>query len=505
MNLKRGIPRFKRNDAREEKKSSELSHAEQKEPSQRWRSFLTDLFFAKVFGPAIRILGALLIGLGGLILAIAWNYGPRQLLDSLHFDRLSQRVEGHVVESWLALDVDLGRMGKENIRWRAFAKASPCMVVEYESGKWDGALQRAFCGNMLSFTEAYTLVDLQQLAPQVPFFWNYDDRGFAVPEIRMDQATLGWLAGHPPGETSLNFSAATALEQLRSEFDRPIDHVIVGWMDPRQDVAIMINPRNPAEALPAGYIDERRKVGSNWLIFTMFATCGFVLWSQGMRMMFGHLREGAVWVMILLPLLAIPWWGDSLPRVLRVFDVQVSGVVGDMFGDLDPLGRFVASDAASAQQAFGARLSLPPGQGVYAETFGRLILSRPEPRPESADAALAALADGVHREVRAMSLEEQIVLFVRLSKDKTQGLPHAGLVFLPVAKEILLDPESDEKLRSAAYSFLSNWLTQPILEPQSNEQAFAQRLQFFRDLADIPVPEIAHRAKWVVDRADPAK
>jgi len=104
-----------------------------------------------------------------------------------------------------------------------------------------------------------------------------------------------------------------------------------------------------------------------------------------------------------------------------------------------------------------------------------------------------------------MSATERATLFSRLAADKVGELPHAGIIFLPAAKEALLDAHADDVTRVAARAFLSDWVTQPVAEPYPHDAGFRQRVQLFRDLTDLPVPVIANPAGWIVQRAEQAR
>jgi hypothetical protein len=467
-------------------------------------AFLANLTFGQLLGRVVGLYAVFWLGIGGVMLTIAWNAGPRQLVESRDYAALSQTISGRIVASWLALEMNPAEIG-DNRHWRPFAKVSPCVVVEYDPGQWQGPLQRSFCGNRFAFSEDYTLHDLDQLAPQVPFSWIADQRGFALAEIRMSRASLDWLSTHPAADTSANVTPITALEQLQRYLDHPLDFAIAGWTTAGQDFPLAVNPDDPLHALPAGFLAERSKIDSNWLIVALFSVFGLVAWSRGMVLLLGDIRPTVLWVMIILPVLAIPWWGDGLPRVLRLFDVRVSGVIGDILADLDPLSRLISGDPSAAIQGNGVRLVWPVGQGEYAATLGKLAFVRPEERPVSADNALRLLAETVGNQVKVMSPADQLALFAQLASDKRQGTAGAGLVFLPTAREVLLDPDSDERVKNSAYDFLSVWLTQPVIDPLPGERGFEQRLRFFRELTDLPIAEIANRARWVVNRAETAK
>lgn len=470
--------------------------------ARRAGEFLLGTVVGNVVGRIARFYAAFYLGIGGLLLAIAWQSGPQQVLQAHQFARLTATAEARIVESWLALDVALADM-KDNIRWRAFTKASPCMVVEYEHGDWGTALRRAFCGNRFDFHESYSLHDLNEIAPKVPFAWQHDAAGFAQPELRLSRKALDWLAQAPPTETVLMGPAPkNALELLRRELDRPLDHALAGWAGPAQRIVLALDPADPSNAMPAGFVADRRNAGGNWIVFLMFGALGLMFWSGGMRVLLGDIGRIALGMATLLPLLGLPWWSESLPRALRAVQTDVGSVFGDMIDTLDPLGRLIASEPGTAALAQGARLALPAGNGLYADTFGRIRFAPPAAAPSSADAALAALGETVRAQVAAMAPIDRVALFSRLQMDKTNDLKQAGLVFLPAAREALLDPHGDETVRAAAGGFLSGWVTQPVDDPYPGEPAFAGRVKLYRDLTGLLEPVIANPAGWIVERAE---
>src|SRR5439155_1541993 len=81
------------------------------------------------------------------------------------------------------------------------------------------------------------------------------------------------LAAHPPRSTFLLSKPypKTALEELQRSLDEPVEHAIAGWATPTSQIALALNPQQPDEALPATYVDQRMRQGSNWLAFVIAA------------------------------------------------------------------------------------------------------------------------------------------------------------------------------------------------------------------------------------------
>ncbi len=56
-------------------------------------------------GRAYVYFGAIWIGVGGLVLTVGWQAGPQKLVEARQFGTLTARTPGHIVESWLAVEL----------------------------------------------------------------------------------------------------------------------------------------------------------------------------------------------------------------------------------------------------------------------------------------------------------------------------------------------------------------------------------------------------------------
>lgn len=453
-----------------------------------------------VIGPGIRLVAVLLLGFGAILLSTGWLLGVKPLLEAHEFAAFTGRAEGRVVESWLALEIDTARVGAGG-HWRAATKASPCAVVEY-AGDWGEPARRAFCGNRLGFNESYTLHDLRTMAPGIPFAWARDAAGFAVPEVRLAPADYRWLAAAPPqASTRAGPPPPTALAQLALEADRPVDTAVESWAAPPPAFPLALDPKSPGGAMPEAYVRERRSVGGGGLIGLVFLAIGFGVWLRGTAVLLPALPLPAHLFLAALPLLALPAWGDVMPRYLRHLNPAFAGVVGDVIGDLERTTRLVASEPAEAMLADGEVLRWPAGGGVHAGTFGRLRFERPQRAHRDGDEALAALAASATAQVAAMPEADRAALFAQLGEDKWAGRPDAGLVFLPAARQAVLDARSPGAVRTAAGDFLSAWVTQPVEEPWPRDAGFRERIRLFRALADVPVAGVPVMSQSIAERA----
>ncbi|HEY6553766.1 MAG TPA: hypothetical protein VI669_10430 [Vicinamibacteria bacterium] len=454
-------------------------------------------------GKLMGFYAAILLGIGGLVLTIAWQYGPQRVLDADEFALLTTQKTGRIVESWLALEWNPAEMG-DSLRWRAFAKATPCAVVEYQAD-W-AQVRRAFCGNRLTFYEHYTLHDLKEMAPKVPFDWARDASGFAAPEIRLPAEALAWLQAQPSGDFFLsNAKPESALDDLRIAIDRPVDLATQSWGTPAPIFPLALDPKRPGEALPAGFLEARREAAPIWGLTVTGGLIGLVAWWSGVSVLLSgfHLASPVGRALVaIVPLLAVPWWGDEFPRVIRNMNPGFGNVIADMMGDIDITGRLSASDPADAVQVDGERLVWRLAEGRYADTFGKIRFVLPDPRPADTDEALAAIAEITATELRALPAPERLAIFERLTSDKQRDLRGAGFAFLPAARRELTDPEADEAVRRAAAAFLSAWVTQPVEEVWPSHPGYAHRLRLLKELTSLPIPEIANPAGWIWERGE---
>ncbi|APV50894.1 hypothetical protein BWI17_15075 [Betaproteobacteria bacterium GR16-43] len=453
-----------------------------------------------MLGKFLRIASAPLIGIGGFVLSMGWTMGPQQLIDDARFAKLTTKVEARVVDRWLAVEWKPGDEAKAP-DWRNVAKATACAVVEYE-GDW-GNQRRAFCGTRLPFRPSFGVTDLDQLAPGVPFSWSRDASGIAVPEVRVAGATKVYLERAKPSVPAFpnTATARNALELLQFEIQSPVAATIRGWTSPEPTMRVAIDPADPANAMPAGFL-ERPPKGA-WIYATIFcAVFGGVFYWVGMSLLLANLPFVTRILMTVIPLLALPWWGEYLPKAIARLHEDFGEVIEDMLGDVDRLGRLVSSDPGEALLANGERLAWAPGGPPYDKTFGLLKIAPPAQAFSSGDAALATLNGRVSEQVRAWPDEQRAEVFVALKSEKVRSLYGAGYAFLPAAAEALSDPRASDATKAAARAFLSEWVTQPVDEPWPRDPARKQRIALYRDLQKIPVNVIANPAGWIADRAE---
>jgi hypothetical protein len=229
---------------------------------------------------------------------------------------------------------------------------------------------------------------------------------------------------------------------------------------------------------------------------------GLVFWWAGMSMLLYRMPLLPRILMAALPLAALPWWGEHLPRAVARLNEDFGEVIEDMLGDVDRLGRLVATEPGDALLADGERVAWKPGGYPYEDSFGQLTLAGPAQPLASPDAALSALNERVTVQVRGWPDDKRESVFRALESEKKRSLYGAGYAFLPAAAEALRDPRASEATRLAARAFLTEWVTQPVDEPWPDQAAFARRVQLYRGLQQVPVNVIANLAELIAERSE---
>lgn len=473
-------------------------------PSNGWRGWLLQNLAGIAVSPVIRLTAAMILGFAGLFFVIAWQIGSQPTLDAMKFSTFTVHADARIVESWLALGFDPDEMGSHPY-WRPFAKASPCVVAEY-AGDWGQLARRAFCGNRFRFNDEYTLHDIDTIAPNVPFGWQRDARGFALAQVRLGAAAKAWLAAHAPADTFMlgDPPPKTELDALRVALDRPLDYAIAGWGKPLPVFPLTLDPKDPAGAMPASFVETHTHPQTvwRWVMVAVVAAMGLFAWTVGMGLLLSGLPRNAALLAGLLPLCALPWWGEQFPRALAHLNPQFASVISDMFADIDRTGRLIASTPREATLAGGETLIWHVGEGSYADTLGRIRFPAPAVSLSDGDAALASVAAIVTAQMQAFDASEQFKLFTRLRDDKRAGLDRAGLAFVPAARAALLDLRRSDRVRDAARSFLIAWLTMPTEVTNARDAGYRERVHVVASLADVPVAEIADSVRWTTHSDD---
>jgi hypothetical protein len=425
-------------------------------PADRVRDWLANFVAGMLIGPVMGVIAGFFLLFGGIFLDVAWIVGPKALFEAQRYHLFTSHVDGRIVESWMALDLDPTAIEPSH-RWFAYARISACAVVEYPRD-W-APMRRAFCGNRFTFRDDFRLHDWDSLAPGIPFAFVRDESGFMVQEVRMGRGAAEWLRANPPHSTFALSKPppSTALGALREQFDRPAEVAAASWATPVPAFPLAYDPRHPEDVMPARYVADAREGFPAWgfLVSAILAVPGFLVWRLGMTFLFSGQRPWVRWTLILAPLLALPWWSDVLPRLVRPANRDWASVATDMLDDVHRTTRLVASAPEDAALADGERVVWRLDRGAYADTFGKVHFERPAPAPATAEDALTVLREQVDTQVRKLDGGEQASLFARLEAQHQAGLDGCQKLFTLAAENTLRDREGDKAARRAARHFLS--------------------------------------------------
>jgi len=422
-------------------------------PSLAW---VADKFGMIALAPVLGLFTGFLLLWSGMFLGIAWQVGPQPFIEHAHYESFTGTTTGRIVESWGAIEFDPADLPADRHNWTTRAKITRCATVAFE-GDW-GESRRAFCGSRFGFRGDFTLYDWDILSPGVPVAFPRDESGFALQEIRVDKRTLSWLASNPP-DTNFPLSKpppSTALDALREQFDRPFDVAFASWTKPFPVFPLRFDPKHPEAPMPAQYVEDRQNAWlGGWVFAILICIPGLYVWRIGMRFFFaGEPSRSALWLLTLLPLLALPWWGEALPKLIAHVNRDWASIASDMFEDLSRTTRMVASDPADATLAGGERVVWHLGQFAYAETFGRIRFTRPETLLKNSDDVRRVLGAQAAAQVAQLTPTAQVALFARLLQDHDERREQVQSIFTDAAEAIERDPGADPALHRAARRFL---------------------------------------------------
>ena len=425
----------------------------------RLRDWLVGTLGMLAAAPVIGLFAGFLLLFGGIFLGVAWQAAMKPLVDMRQYAAFSASTSGHIVESWAAIDFDPANLPAGKLYWDRASKISRCAVVEYEAGDWGAPLRRAFCGMRLQFGDNFRLSDWAEAVQEgIPFTFLRDASGFEVQEVRMSRATLDWISHHSPRDTFMMSKPPplTALAALREQFDLPVDVAVLSWTHSVPDFPLRFDPQRPQQAMPARVVEDSRAWNPTLAFLALlFAVPGFLVWRLGVSFFFpGEPSAPVLWLLTLLPLLALPWWGEMLPKLIARANRDWAMIASDMLDDVTRGSRLIASVPEEAEFARGERLVWHLDQGAYADTFGRIHYTKPEPAPKSADEALAALRAQTAAQVRAFDSAQRATLFRRLREQYDANLQNVQRLFTTAAEDTLRDAGADAAAHKAARKFL---------------------------------------------------
>jgi hypothetical protein len=454
--------------------------------------------------------GILFVGVGGAFLSAAWLAGPQRLQFARELTAYTGRAEAHPVHPFWRFEVDLPRLQK-GTNWPVVTTAELCAELEVE-GAPAGAPPTLICGARRTDQDSWGLLTTDELAPGVPIAWPRDERGFPVVEIRFSPGALPWLTAHQAFSwplTGQSDEARQAMPPPGSDFDalmlqvdRPLEWLVRSWSAPtRIAFVVAFVPAAPNRAVPVSVVEQVRRDAVPWFMVVVLGLIGLAVWSAGMAIAFGSDSRWRLAAFVVVPLLALPWWGSRFEPVLLWLAPNAGQVGADMVHELtDPLRLPVeARDPASLAGFEVKRWSL--ADSYYDDLAGPFAAACPQPPPADPDAALAAAVEQVTAHMDAARDDELLPLLQRLRHDELFDRGEVGLLFLDGARRAALDEARPRAVRQTAGSFLW-WLSVTPIEPEPSDPAFATRVRLWKELLDFPDPAVANDARDIVESAE---
>jgi hypothetical protein len=471
--------------------------------------------------------GALVMAIGLALLAGAWLNGPRLALLEREIRQMSERVEARSVEPWWEIDVDLARVGP-GMRWEVHTQARLCATAVYAlAGERH---QRLLCGAERGGRLPLDLVETWALMPGVGIDWPRDAAGQPVVEVRMRPEAIAFLREQalfephawrmrvsPKGSEAernarraeLEANPPDAFDLLLLELDRPLAWLVRSW-PARADTgfAMRFDPRDPGKAWPAAFADGVKVHAGHWVSAAFLGLIGLMVWWYGVNIGFIDLSPRVRLLIAIVPLLLAPWWGGYVGVLMQRLAPDAWGLGRDLVADLGMEARWALSapDPADFRRHERILWSAFGGGSAYAEVFERVQLTRPDPPPADADAAMVEAARQLALAVAGMPEAEALALFDALIEAERAGRVWASQLFIRAGRETALDPARGEALRLRAGRFLSLMATQPYPEPGPGEPGFAARMELWRSLLDFPPnPAVANMTRWMIERVEAAR
>ena len=167
----------------------------------------------------------------------------------------------------------------------------------------------------------------------------------------------------------------------------------------------------------------------------LFAGFGLGLYFAASTSLFAGLPWRLGPLAALAVLIALPWWGDSIFRVIAWTDADLGRFVRELSASrLDELlaDRLPQTEPAGEME----RLVYEPQHGDFAALTAPFAPQRPTPPPADANAAWRSLGEEIATQMLALPAETQRSLLQRLVLDERRDRRKAGEAFVPAADRL---------------------------------------------------------------------
>jgi hypothetical protein len=281
--------------------------------------------FEFIAGRLQTIEGALMLAIGAVLLINAWQSGPARWRERAALRSLTGRGVATVERVWWRLDFDPRPLGEDGTNWEDLTTPELCARIRLE-GPQGGPMQAVYCRRWQKLSRASLLTSDAELAPGVPVRWAGSSGKPAI-DLRFSPRAFRWLSQRPPSfwflrsrslDDRAHRLARSELDVLWVAIDDPLSLLAHEWsLVPNRPFPVAFDPARPPRVLPEGVLQEAMRPDIATTVFPVgLSIGGLAFWIVGWYLILESRWKGLPAIVAVASALAVPWWGDLVPRYL---------------------------------------------------------------------------------------------------------------------------------------------------------------------------------------------
>ena len=293
-------------------------------PRPAWQQAVVSVF--GFVGGRLRTLGgALVLAIGAVLLINAWQTGPARWRESGALRSMTGRGVATLERAWWRLDFDPRPLGQDGTNWEDLSTPELCARIRVERAG-TAATSAVYCRQWQKLSRGSLLTSDAELAPGVPVSWAGPDGKPAI-DLRFSERAFRWLSQRSP---SFWFVARPGLADrarrlARSELDvlwvlidDPLGLLAREWSLARDwTFSVAFDPARPTRVLPESVLQEAMRPDiTTTVVPAMLGIGGLAFWIVGWYLFLESRWKGLPAIVAVATALAVPWWGDLVPRAL---------------------------------------------------------------------------------------------------------------------------------------------------------------------------------------------
>lgn len=356
-------------------------------PGPGWQRALVSVS-GFIAGRLRAIEGALVLAIGAVLLINAWQIGPARWRDVAALRSLTGRGVGTLERVWWRLDFGPRPLGQDGTNWEDLATPELCVRIRIE-GPQAGSSRAVYCRQWQKLSRGSLLTSDAELAPGVPVRWT-GPSGTPAIDLRFSSRAYRWLSQRPPSFWFLRSRslddrarrlARSELDVLWVAIDDPLTLLAREWsLAPSQPFRVAFDPARPTRALPDGVLEEATRPDITRTVFPAgLGIGGLAFWVVGWYLLLESRWKGVPAIVAVATALAVPWWGDLVPRYLGSVWEPAGGFV-DFFARemVQRPPSAIVRDPSYDGEPGDVRRPWTFGSSFYAAQLSGLRLERPK-------------------------------------------------------------------------------------------------------------------------------